>query len=213
MFCKLFLIQINFQLSADRKIITATCKCKRGIHGQCKHVAATIFALNNYKNESVTSGKQQWGVPQHKEIYTSGGCHLSNCVIPKRTKIPASLSSNALTFLLYQRVKHINYALSSMLRAEFDKDAQCQVLLSDLINTVHEQYEELYLKSLITPLFESKRMNNCFKLVEKLPTKITFEIQNIILKVEKDETFICSLLEKMQIFYFSYYLPAIVNSI
>ncbi|XP_023234051.1 uncharacterized protein LOC111633671 [Centruroides sculpturatus] len=176
MLYELFLIQINFQLSADRKIITATCKCKAGIHGQCKHVAATIFALNNYKDESVTSGKQQWGIPQHKKIYTSGGCRLSNCVTPKKIKIPTSLSSNE-PFSLYQKVKHINCALSSMLRVEFDEGTQCQVLLSDLIDTVHEQCEELDLKSLITQLFESKRID-CYKIVENLPTKIKLKKLN-----------------------------------
>ncbi|XP_023228866.1 uncharacterized protein LOC111629220 [Centruroides sculpturatus] len=74
-----------------------------------------------------------------------------------------------------------------MLRAKFDEETQCQVLVSHLIDTVHEQCEELYLKSLITQLFESKRMNDCYKIVENLPTKIKLKKLNSFTNVNISE--------------------------
>ncbi|XP_023216328.1 uncharacterized protein LOC111618930 [Centruroides sculpturatus] len=254
------------------------CKCKRDIHGQCKHVAATIFALNNYKNKSVTSGKQQWGIQQHK-IYTSGGCHLSNCVIPKRIKIPASLSYQK-TYLTRKQSRcpdwfiYKGYRLSSSM-AHSIKTTKSNFEKLDfrfLNNTVKETIATDYgikLEKIAKNLFLLKniriidvgviicneapwicaspdgickngdkisllkikypytckdknllisRQIRCedsdslgsFKGLKHFsslfPSFLQFckqnDKQNVILKVEKDETFICSLLEKMQMFYF-----------
>ncbi|XP_077532385.1 uncharacterized protein LOC144162228 [Haemaphysalis longicornis] len=51
---------VAIQLSSERKIVSATCSCKAGLGGRCKHVAAVVVFLNTDRPSS-TDLPQAWG--------------------------------------------------------------------------------------------------------------------------------------------------------
>ncbi|KAH7943949.1 hypothetical protein HPB52_013727 [Rhipicephalus sanguineus] len=58
---------VTLQLSSQRVISGATCSCKAGSDGACKHVAAVALELNNLADAtSSTDVPQVWGRPASK---------------------------------------------------------------------------------------------------------------------------------------------------
>lgn len=84
------------------KIYKASCTCKAGALGKCKHVAATLYQLNDYKETNVldipaavacTEQPRKWGLKKGKAPVISGS--FSELVFVKYTpgKTPKSIEN------------------------------------------------------------------------------------------------------------------------
>ena len=67
---------VELTLNGEREVVSAFCRCKAGIQGQCKHASAVVYAVNREHTESRTDHRQQWGAgpPKNaeKHLYAKG---------------------------------------------------------------------------------------------------------------------------------------------
>ena len=63
---------IWLQINQARLFTEAKCSCRAGKVGKCKHTAAVICFLDNFKDETPTSGPCQWTIPKKTKDYSQG---------------------------------------------------------------------------------------------------------------------------------------------
>lgn len=68
--------RVSVKTSTDGNVLHGTCNCKAGAQGRCKHVGATLYQLNDYKESNMasipeelacTERPRQWGVKKQKQ--------------------------------------------------------------------------------------------------------------------------------------------------
>lgn len=129
--------KLFFQLTGGRKIKTASCSCKAGIVGQCKHTAALIIFINEFNDPSKTNERQSWGIPKVKEGYSKGKRlsemfprEVKNDIVPRLKKECIMESFPDISCPLYAAVK--------AQRETKDTNA-CQMVITDMIETICNQ--------------------------------------------------------------------------
>ena len=67
---------VELNLDENRSITSAHCSCWVGERGDCKHTAALILFMNEYRDESKTNEPCGWKQPSKKamESYKKGAC-------------------------------------------------------------------------------------------------------------------------------------------
>ena len=65
---------VSLELDEDRNVTDGRCSCIGGIAGECKHVAAIIYAINHERDESQTDQQCAWKKPSEKgkALYPKG---------------------------------------------------------------------------------------------------------------------------------------------
>lgn len=68
--------RVSVKINIDGTVLQGSCNCKAGAQGRCKHVAATLFQINDYMDSNMTSipdevacteKPRQWGVRKQKQ--------------------------------------------------------------------------------------------------------------------------------------------------
>lgn len=66
---------VSINMDMEGNVIKGTCTCKAGALGRCKHVAATLYQLNDYRERNISSipadiacteQPRKWGVKKGK---------------------------------------------------------------------------------------------------------------------------------------------------
>jgi hypothetical protein len=125
--------KVSIKIDESGTVTNAQCLCKAGAMGLCKHVAATLFKLNDYKQSGIkviqedlacTEKPRQWGL--------------------KKSKKPlASKTFNDLTFIKYAPDKSDKNILYSQKRKEYSalpekRQALSQDRLIDLASNLKD---------------------------------------------------------------------------
>ncbi|XP_077494386.1 uncharacterized protein LOC144105051 [Amblyomma americanum] len=105
---------IKLTLSSSRQLVAASCSCKAGVAGKCKHAAAVAVYLEQCETLSKTSQPQAWGVPTFKKVYPK----LSKTA--KRHNIEATARSLSLQHVR-QYFGDIKCPINELLQAEEDE--------------------------------------------------------------------------------------------
>ena len=69
-----------------RKVIHSTCDCPAGASKNCKHIAATIYFINNEEVSSKTTVLQEWGKPLTAGTMKYKKGKTIEKLFPKKTK-------------------------------------------------------------------------------------------------------------------------------
>jgi len=68
-----------------RNVIDCTCECPAGAGKKCKHIAATIYYINNEEGLSKTTFEQEWGKPSKSgEVKYKKGKAIENLFKKKK---------------------------------------------------------------------------------------------------------------------------------
>lgn len=68
-----------------RNVIDCTCECPAGVGKKCKHIAATIYYINNEEGLSKTNFGQEWGKPSKSgEVKYKKGKTIENLFKKKK---------------------------------------------------------------------------------------------------------------------------------
>lgn len=128
------------QIDGKRLAVNRKCNCAAGAGGVCKHIGATITAINGHLSSSKTDLPQVWGKPstvkELREEYTHGKRIEDLYLLPKKYRIdipPAVVTSNMLI--------GIPCALRMMLQEE-ERSASEQVAMNIL--------QEVFLMSVLS---------------------------------------------------------------
>ena len=109
-------IFIWLQIDQGRLLVEAKCSCKAGSVGKCKHTAAVIHSLNNFQDDTPTSGPCQWTIPKKTKDYSQG--------VTIATLFPSKMDSVNILGIhptsLLETFQHLQCPLMTVLQKERD---------------------------------------------------------------------------------------------
>lgn len=72
--------RVSVKIGMDGTVLHGSCNCKAGAQGRCKHVGATLYQMNDYKDSNMasipeyiacTEKPRQWGLKKQKQGTTT----------------------------------------------------------------------------------------------------------------------------------------------
>ncbi|KAL4111922.1 hypothetical protein QTP88_015789 [Uroleucon formosanum] len=89
--------KVTLEIDPLRNVTNCTCECPAGAGKKCKHIAATIYYINNEEGLSKTTFEQEWGKPcKSGEIKYRKGKTIGNLFKNKR-KFINDVDTNAVS--------------------------------------------------------------------------------------------------------------------
>ncbi|KAL4721287.1 hypothetical protein ACJJTC_014294 [Scirpophaga incertulas] len=173
---------VKITLDCNRNIKSATCKCKAGLSGQCKHVCALVHYVNSAESaESKTSYAQQWGKPTYRQLlgYDKGVTMAELFPTPpisiKLNKLMEQLESKDLsTATLGESLAHTPLYKILQLEEKHEKEIIAAEALVDLSFAIYYYSSELTLPKHLYDFYNDKvccnvdsGSNICFETIDQ----------------------------------------------
>ncbi|XP_064454764.1 uncharacterized protein LOC135366038 [Ornithodoros turicata] len=163
---------VVIELQQQRKISRASCTCRGGILGRCKHVAAVAAFINKSAVNSCTSFPQSWGVPtskpqldDKKSIDDLFGGEGKNATAAKRI-VPVLLSD------LLPKFQGIRSVVTKAIELEFADEVEraCRITLQSLIEAAASKVEKEDIHAALQASAHERSVFQCMNVVQASPT-------------------------------------------
>lgn len=150
-----------------RNVTNCTCECPAGAGKKCKHIAATIYYINNEEGLSKTTFEQEWGKPSKSgEIKYKKGKTIGNLFKNKR-KFINDVDTNAVSHDILVNKYNI-LSLPCILSKMIEEEQRCEAYIESkmcleyIIDKVEIDINEIYITDILIKQNEFILNFGCF---------------------------------------------------
>lgn len=148
-----------------RNVINSTCECPAGASKKCKHIAATIYYINNEEVLSKTTVSQEWGKPSTAGTMKYKKGKTIEKLFPKKRKELCYDDKGVSHKSLVNNydILSVPCILSKMIKEEqqYKSWVEIRKCIESILDEVEDHFDQIYMNEILTKQNECGIIFNC----------------------------------------------------